>query len=402
MSNILFINGNLHGHVHPTLPLVRELAARGENIWYFGADSFFHELEAAGAVPLKEGEELKEFYSTYRPAGSHPFFTILEYMIRLDEILIPVILRLWKEKTFDFIIYDSVLGAGQFLGQILSIPVVGSFSSFALSRLPLPDEMLQKGFHPQLDEFYARLEALCFTYGLVLPDSLTFFKNQGDLNIVYTSKEFNPGSELLDDSYKFISPLIRDEAAEDFPVEALKGKKVIYISMGTINNQLLDFYNMCMEAFEAFDGIVVLSIGKKCQVSDFPHVPDNFMVRQYVPQLEILKHASLFLTHGGLNSVGEAINYGVPMLLFPLMNDQFLTAKQAAGKGCGIVLDMKKMTASIVREKANEVLDDPDYRKSCKVLRQSFLETGGIKKAADYIEEFISAQKEAKEIVPEK
>lgn len=69
MSNILFINGNLHGHVHPTLPLVRELAARGENIWYFGADSFSHELEAAGAVPLKEGEELKEFYSTYRPAG---------------------------------------------------------------------------------------------------------------------------------------------------------------------------------------------------------------------------------------------------------------------------------------------------------------------------------------------
>lgn len=88
MSNILFINGNLHGHVHPTLPLVRELAARGENIWYFGADSFSHELEAAGAVPLKEGEELKEFYSTYRPAGSHPFFTILEYMIRLDEVLV--------------------------------------------------------------------------------------------------------------------------------------------------------------------------------------------------------------------------------------------------------------------------------------------------------------------------
>ncbi|WP_313073650.1 macrolide family glycosyltransferase [Lacrimispora sp.] len=390
MSNILFVNGNLHGHVNPTLPLVKELVERGKNVWYFGADSFTQPLLEAGAQCLPKSNEMEEFYKNYLPTGKHPFFTILEYMIRLDEVLIPVILKIWKEMSFDCLIYDNVLGAGQFLGQILSIPVIGSFSSFALSRLPVPDDMLKRGTHPQLDEFYQRLDGMCLHYGLTVPDPLHFFQNSGDLNIVYTSKGFNPGSQLLDDSYRFVSPLIREEDTLDFPVELLSEKKVIYISLGTINNQLLDFYQMCMEAFASFDGIVVLSMGKKCQTSDFDHIPDNFIVRQYVPQLEVLKHANLFLSHSGFNSVKESLLFGVPMLLFPMVNDQFLVAKQAAEKGCAIMLSMKEATPDLIREKAEEIISHVEYETACQALRLDFLKTDGIKEVVDEIEEFLA------------
>ncbi len=388
MSNILFVNGNLHGHVNPTLPLVKELVERGDNVWYFGADSFIQPLQEAGAQCLAKSNEMEEFYKQYRPTGKHPFFTILEYMIRLDEVLIPEILKIWKEMSFDYLIYDSVLGAGQFLGQILSVPVIGSFSSFALSRLPVPDDMVKRGTHPQLDEFYQRLDGLCLHYGLPVPDPLRFFQNAGDLNIVYSSKGFNPGSQLLDDSYRFVRPLIREEDTMDFPVELLRDKKVIYISLGTINNQLFDFYQMCMEAFASFDGIVVLSIGKKCQTSDFEHIPDNFIVRQYVPQLEVLKHTSLFINHSGFNSVKESLLLGVPMLLFPMVNDQFLVAKQAAEKGSALVLSMKEVTKEIIREKAEEIMSHVEFKTACEALRLDFLKTGGIKEAVDDIEEF--------------
>ncbi|MBS5957033.1 MAG: hypothetical protein KIC73_09040 [Clostridiales bacterium] len=401
MSNILFVNGNLHGHVNPTLPLVEELVNRGDKVWYFGTDSFRNSLSEAGAICINGGEELEEFYKGYRPTGNHPFFTILEYMIRLDEILIPMILEVWKERTFDCLICDSVLGAGQFLRGILSVPVIGSVSSFALSSLPIPDSMLERGTHPQLDEFYRRLHELCSSYQLPVPDPLSFFQNQGDLNMVYTSKAFNPGSQLLDDSYRFVSPMLREEDMGDFPIEQLQDKKVIYISLGTINNQISEFYEMCMEAFKDFDGVVVLSVGKKCQISDFTHIPANFIVRPYVPQLEVLKHASLFLTHSGLNSVKEAILSVVPMLLFPMVNDQFLVAKQVESMGCGIRMIWKEATSSIIKEKAWEVMNEPNYEKACQKLRLEFEKTGGMKQAADEIHKLLAEWKEKKDVSEE-
>ena len=219
--------------------------------------------------------------------------------------------------------------------------------------------------------------------------------------MVYTSKAFNPGSQLLDDSYRFVSPMLREEDMGDFPIEQLQDKKVIYISLGTINNQISEFYEMCMEAFKDFDGVVVLSVGKKCQISDFTHIPANFIVRPYVPQLEVLKHASLFLTHSGLNSVKEAILSVVPMLLFPMVNDQFLVAKQVESMGCGIRMIWKEATSSIIKEKAWEVMNEPNYEKACQKLRLEFEKTGGMKQAADEIHKLLAEWKEEKDVSEE-
>lgn len=52
----------------------------------------------------------------------------------------------------------------------------------------------------------------------------------------------------------------------------------------------------------------------------------NCDVYAYAPQLEILKLASLFITHGGANSVMEGLAMGVPMLVSPMCNDQFHSA----------------------------------------------------------------------------
>lgn len=93
MSKLLFINGNLHGHINPTLPVVKELVQRGEEVYYFSTKEFQTKLETAGAIFLDYGEEFDEFLMNFRPHGNHPFYTLMEYMLALDRAIVPIIAR---------------------------------------------------------------------------------------------------------------------------------------------------------------------------------------------------------------------------------------------------------------------------------------------------------------------
>ena len=68
-------------------------------------------------------------------------------------------------------------------------------------------------------------------------------------------------------------------------------------------------------------------------------VPRNVLVRPYVPQLALLRRASVLITHGGANSVMEAIACGVPILIAPLCNDQFHQVHFIERAGIGRVFD---------------------------------------------------------------
>jgi MGT family glycosyltransferase len=68
---------------------------------------------------------------------------------------------------------------------------------------------------------------------------------------------------------------------------------------------------------------VVMSIGRNVSLNDLGPLPASFIARQFVPQLEILQRAKLFITHGGMNSASETMFYGVPLIVVPQAQDQF-------------------------------------------------------------------------------
>jgi UDP:flavonoid glycosyltransferase YjiC (YdhE family) len=49
MGRIAYFSFPAHGHVNPTLPVIRELARRGEQIAYFGTQQFAHAIGQTGA-----------------------------------------------------------------------------------------------------------------------------------------------------------------------------------------------------------------------------------------------------------------------------------------------------------------------------------------------------------------
>jgi MGT family glycosyltransferase len=77
-------------------------------------------------------------------------------------------------------------------------------------------------------------------------------------------------------------------------------------------------------------------------------IPANCLVQQFVPQLEILQRASLFITHGGMNSVNEAHSYNVPLVIVPQTADQHLIAKRVEKLGAGKQLFTQGLTDCFV------------------------------------------------------
>ena len=107
--------------------------------------------------------------------------------------------------------------------------------------------------------------------------------NPGDITLVFTSEFFQPNVSEFTSEYKFIGPsIVKRLDIEDPSYLQNENEKIIFVSMGTIFNQQLEIYNLCVEALKDFEGKVILSIGKNTKPEELAHIPENFVVKQYV------------------------------------------------------------------------------------------------------------------------
>lgn len=364
--NILFVNANLYGHINPTLGLVKKLTEKGNQVSYFCFESFSEQVTKMGAKWIGFSNKLDLFLKEYRPTDKHPFFMLMEYMLLYDEAVLPEILDIVKEDQYDMIICDSYFGGACFLKQIVKVPVVCSHSSFAMSKTPVPERMLVPGFHPQLDHCYQILKRICESHNIEKPSLEQVFTSKGDLNIVYTTQDFNGDDGVHEPDYLFVGPSIdRLQEAEDLDLSAVGDRKLIYISLGSVNTDFLDFYKTCISSYSNTDYYVCMSIGKKCEVSQLGEIPQNFLVKSFLPQLEILLRADVFITHAGFNSVNEALYFGVPMLALPQVNDQHAVAKRIVSMELGLSESIKELSPDILRSRTEALITDRKIKENC-------------------------------------
>jgi len=134
---------------------------------------------------------------------------------------------------------------------------------------------------------------------------------------------------------------------------------------------------------------VVLSVGHKTPLSSLGDIPPKFIVQNYVPQLEILQRANVFISHGGMNSVSEALYYGVPLLVIPQSADQPWVAKRVAQLGAGKLLPRTRATPGTLQRITGEILTNPSYAQASVHIGETLRQAGGYQCAADEIQRFI-------------
>jgi UDP:flavonoid glycosyltransferase YjiC (YdhE family) len=110
----------------------------------------------------------------------------------------------------------------------------------------------------------------------------------------------------------------------------------------------------------------------------------------YAPQLELLKRASLCITHAGLNTVLESLTNGVPLVALPVTNDQPGVAVRIRTKRMGDFLSTSELSTERLKDLIQRVLSDPEYRKNAKSIARAIESTNGMASAAEQIESVFS------------
>jgi MGT family glycosyltransferase len=238
-----------------------------------------------------------------------------------------------------------------------------------------------------LREFNAIRKHLQQTYHCSRLGLADAYNNLADLNIVYSISELQAWPTSFDDRFTFVGPLLGDRGeAPAFPFAELGDQPLIYISLGTVFNARVDFYRLCFEAFADSRYRIVLAIGAKTDPHLLGDIPANFIVRSSVPQLEILRRAALFITHGGMNSVNEGLAADLPLLLIPQGADQFLIARRIQQLGAGV--SVRNPGTGELRGAAEKMLAHPSYRQQSVQLGTALRAAGGAPVAADAIDAY--------------
>jgi MGT family glycosyltransferase len=180
--------------------------------------------------------------------------------------------------------------------------------------------------------------------------------------------------------------------AVDFPWERLTGEPLIYASMGTLMNGLADVYRTIAAATAKQKGVqLVMSIGDQLDPEQIGPLPGNTILVQRAPQLELLKRASVCITHGGLNTVLECLAQGVPQVAIPVTVDQPGVAARIAEKKTGLFVPLKELSESRLSLLLDQVLNDSTYRHNARYFQKVIAETNGLSMAADLLERAFAA-----------
>lgn len=388
MARYVFFNIPGYGHVNPTLAVVQELVRRGHRVSYYLTEEFRAEIEATGAT--FQPYELKRTNSIVDAAKASPRLGLL-FLLEDKDTVPPQIIERVRDEQPDVIVYDFMcLWARAVIDELhvpaaITKPTYASnehFNLMAQMRAGMQNMSGDNEMKQRISEMFAARDGSAKHPMQALVDA---FSRVEELNIIFVTKEFQPQAETFDQRFLFVGPsILPRHDSTDFPFERLDSQRaLIYISLGSIFNNQPEFYKQCFEAFSTWPEQIVMSTGKRTETSTFGPIPDNFLLAPYVPQLEILPRARLFVTHAGTNSIMESMYFGVPMVLIPQQPEQHMHAQRVAELGLGVLLEKEQVNVETLRATVERVSRDDSYLKRVKDLQPSVRLSGGYQRAAD-------------------
>lgn len=170
---------------------------------------------------------------------------------------------------------------------------------------------------------------------------------------------------------KPVKPLSQD--LEDF-VQSSGDHGVVLMSFGTLVSQLPEYV---IEEFAAAFAKIPQKVIWRYSGKKPSSLGNNTLLVDWMPQGDLLGHpkTKVFVTHGGINSVFEAVYHGVPLIGFGLMFDQHNNLFRMEVRGVAKVLDLVSMNRDTFLQALKEVLYEPTYTVKMKALSRVHRDT---------------------------
>jgi MGT family glycosyltransferase len=207
--------------------------------------------------------------------------------------------------------------------------------------------------------------------------------------------EFEYPRKILPSCFHFTGPYSNPISREPvpFPFEKLTGQPLIYASLGTIQNQLLDTFHIIAAACQELDAQLVIALGGGTSPESLPVLPGSPLVVGFAPQLDLLQRAALTITHAGMNTTLESLANGVPMVAIPIANDQPGVAARIAWTGTGEVVTLKRLSIAKLQPAIERVFTQDSYKQNAVRLQMAIQRAGGVQRAADIVEQVAATGK---------
>ena len=392
MSHVLMSTTAAHGHVHPNLPVMVELVARGHRVTYPVPARFADAVAGTGAHPLEIHTDLPDpARGEQWPEGGIPAMRLFSDEAHSAHAQIRPVL---EGDRPDIVCYDGSGWAGHALSRAWGLP-----------RVELAPHMIAwDTFEEDFAEAYAILDT---PEGLAWQSDMDSwlaevgvglgnreFLGPPDRSVVLIPEAMQPNLDRVDrDRYTFVGPVIGDRSHQG-PFSQLglgpePDRPLLLVSLGSAYNDRPGFWRDCVVAMHGTGWTTVLAIGPHVDPADLGAIPDDVVVREWVPQPAVLAHASAFVTHAGMGGCSEGLFHGVPMVAVPQAADQFVNGPRLAELGVGEHLPAEEVTPDRLRAAVLRLASSGTVAQRCAEQRRVARNAGGAPAAADVIESLL-------------
>jgi len=416
MSRIAFLCPPATGHLNPSLTLAAALVKLGHEVLFYAVPDSLETIESAG------------FACRVNAEADFPRGTVADYYKRLGEMkgmkAVRFTIDLVKKRTvaglrdlpglmrddrIDGVVADQLMVAAAVVARSEDIPYVTVSNALALNQEPLAPPVFTTGQYGNGIAYLLRNRIKYEVYNRMtrpVLDIVNAFQQERKLpiyrhidttnstlaQVAQQPAAFDFPRKRLPNTFHYTGPFHSTSTRPqiDFPYERLSDRPLVYASMGTLQNRIRQVFRIIAEASAPLPVQLVISLGGGADPGDLTDLPGNPIIVRYAPQLELLRRASLCITHAGLNTALESLSQGVPMLAIPVTNDQPGVAARIHWLRVGRCLRLNRLRVPAIRDGIRQVLEQRQYLENAQALQGTIQNLDGPSRAARIIEKAIA------------
>jgi UDP:flavonoid glycosyltransferase YjiC (YdhE family) len=363
-SRILFTCRPLSGHFDPLIPLAEAARASGHTVGFASGAPVVGRARDAGFIAFEAGPA-ESFRGEWAPrfpgfttlvgdAQRKFFFTEIFANLELEPRAVDLesIMSTWQP---DLVVHEMAELAAPLICTSLGIPYVdvGYASLIPRALLVAAGSAAAAHWRGRGLEPHPLAGLLRYLYLDPCPPALQN-PEIADVIAVQPMRPAAGEAQVAD----------RSVLLDDLPC-----RRTVYVTLGTIWNTDIDVFRLVIEALHDRVNLIV-TIGRQNDPAVLGPQPGGVIVRNYIPQHEVLPWCDAVVAHGGSGTVLGALTHGIPLLVVPQGADQWNNAEQIVAAGAGLQLLRDEVSVEAVRDGVMALLDEPSYRQAASTIKR--------------------------------